>query len=84
MSGEKERGLADLDRQFEEDWKKPINRIGVATLLSAAALSFLPCIYLYIVYGVFPPLTVALKAWALIATIFGDFIVFVYNLHQTI
>ena len=73
MSGEREKGLDDLDRQFDQDWKKPINRIGVATLLSAAVLSFLPCIYLYIVYGVFPPLGVALKAWGLIAAIFGAF-----------
>jgi hypothetical protein len=56
-----------------DDWKRPIVKIGAVTLLLAAVLSFLPCLYLYVVHGVFPPLSVALKAWGLIAAIFGAF-----------
>ncbi len=65
--------LEATENQFDEYWKKPVVRIGMATLLLASALSFLPCVYLYLEFGVFPPLPTALKAWGLIAAIFGAF-----------
>lgn len=58
-------------KQFDKIWKVPVTRIGVATLLSAVVLSFFPVLYLYFAYGAFPPLDVALKAWGMIAAVFG-------------
>lgn len=57
--------------EFDSLWKGPVTKIGVATLLSAVVLSFLPVLYLYFRYGVFPPWSIALKSWGMIATIFG-------------
>lgn len=63
------------NKRFEELWFKPVIRVGMVTLLLAAALSFLPCIYLYIKYGAFPSPQDALKSWGMIAVIFGAFYV---------
>ena len=61
--------------EFEKIWKAPVVRIGVVTVLIPTFLCFLPNVYLYLQYGVFPPLSVALKAWGMIAAIFGAFYV---------
>lgn len=58
-------------REFDAIWKGPVNRIGVSTLLLAVVLSFTPILYLYFVHGVIPDLNTALKAWGMIASIFG-------------
>lgn len=61
-----------MDRkEFDQVWKKPVSRIGIVTLLSAVILSFFPVLYLYFRHGAFPPLDVALKAWGMIAAVFG-------------
>jgi len=60
-------------QEFREIWEKPVTRIGMATLLVTAVLSFLPSLYLYVVHGVWLPLPVALKAWGMIAALFGAF-----------
>ncbi|PIE54648.1 MAG: hypothetical protein CSA35_04555 [Dethiosulfovibrio peptidovorans] len=60
-------------QEFEHLWRGPAVRIGVSTVLISALLTFLPCLYLYIVHGVFPSTAVALKSWAMIASIFGAF-----------
>lgn len=60
-------------KEFNEIWMKPVIRVGMWTLLLAAVLSFLPNIYLYFAYGIFPPLSVALKSWGMIASLFGAF-----------
>ncbi len=57
--------------EFNKVWKKPVIKIGMATLLSSVIFSFFPVLFLYFRYGVFPPLDIALKAWGMIATIFG-------------
>lgn len=57
--------------EFERIWYSPIRKIGVPTLLVPAVLTFLPCLYLYMAYGVFPSLSVCLTSWGMIAAIFG-------------
>ncbi|AKL95728.1 hypothetical protein CACET_c22820 [Clostridium aceticum] len=61
------------NQDFDKIWKGPVIKIGMYTLLSAAVLSFLPVVYLYIVHGVIPPLSLALKSWGMIAALFGAF-----------
>lgn len=57
--------------EFNQIWKKPVSKIGIVTLLTAVIFSFFPVLLLYFRHGVFPPLNIALKAWGMIATIFG-------------
>lgn len=61
------------NKEFDEVWNKPVIRVGATTVLVAAALSFAPCLYLYLAYGVFPSLPLALKSWGMIAALFGAF-----------
>lgn len=61
--------------EFERLWNKPVIRIGSITVLLGAVFAFLPSVYLWLRYGVFPPLPMALKAWAMIAAAFGAFYV---------
>ncbi|QNB47976.1 hypothetical protein BR63_17945 [Thermanaerosceptrum fracticalcis] len=63
------------NQEFNKIWKQPVIKIGVFTLLLTAALSFLPVGYLYFVHGVIPDLALALKAWGMIAALFGAFYV---------
>jgi hypothetical protein len=58
---------------FEQLWNPRVIRIGSITVFLGAMLSFLPSLYLWMVYKVFPPLPMALKAWGLVATAFGAF-----------
>ena len=58
-------------KEFDIAWKLPVNKIGKLTLFVAIAFSFLPLLFLYFVYGVRPDFGTALKAWGMIATIFG-------------
>lgn len=60
-------------QEFEQMWNVPVIKIGRTTLLSAVVFSFFPVLYLYFAYGAFPPLDVALKAWGMIAAVFGAF-----------
>lgn len=59
------------DEEFQDVWTGPVVRTGMITLLLAAGLSFLPVIYLAIANGAFPSLNVALRAWGMIAALFG-------------
>lgn len=59
--------------EFDKIWKKPAVKIGVITIIVPMLMCFLPNVYLFLRFGAFPPLSVALKAWAMIATIFGAF-----------
>jgi hypothetical protein len=59
------------DKEFESLWTGPVVRTGMITLLLAAGLSFLPVLYLAIFYKTFPPLSIALKSWGMIAALFG-------------
>lgn len=58
---------------YELLWKKPVIKIGMITMLSAAVFSFIPLIYLYIVHGIMIDFPTALKAWGLIVAVFGAF-----------
>lgn len=60
-------------QEFERIWKKPVIRIGSITVLLGGLFAFLPSLYLWLRYGVFPPLPMALKAWGMIAAAFGAF-----------
>jgi hypothetical protein len=60
-------------REFQKLWKEPVVRLGVVTVLIPTALCFLPCIYLYVVNGVAPTFEEAMKAWGMVATVFGAF-----------
>ena len=59
--------------EFDNIWKKPVIKIGVVTVLIPTFMCFLPNLFLYIKFGVFPPVSVALKSWGMIAAIFGAF-----------
>jgi len=61
------------DKDFNKIWKAPVIKIGMITLLTAAVLSFLPVVYLYLKHGVIPPLSIMLKSWGMIAALFGAF-----------
>jgi len=61
------------NKKFDEIWYKPVIRVGMTTVLLAAALSFLPSLYLYVKYGAFPSFELAMKSWGMIAALFGAF-----------
>ena len=58
---------------MEKDWKSPVIKIGMITLLMASVLSFLPVLYLYFVHGIIPSVSLMLKSWGMIALLFGAF-----------
>lgn len=62
-----------MENNWEEMWVKPIKKVGMITLLVAAALTFTPLIYLYLTRGILPPLDAALRSWGLVAAAFGAF-----------
>lgn len=64
---------SNVSDQFTTDWVRPVNRIGIMTLIGAIAVSLLPNIFLYMQYGVFPPFSTALKAWSMILTAYVAF-----------
>lgn len=48
--------MMDVDPEvYENEFSKPIHKIGRATNLLAALLMFLPSLWLFLQYGVFPP-----------------------------
>jgi len=57
--------------EFDRLWKGSSMRIGVITILITTVLCFLPNLYLYINYGVFPSFTHAMTAWAMVVTVYG-------------
>lgn len=58
-------------KEFDRYWNVPVKRIGMITIGIAAMTTFLPCIYVMITQQVFPPISVVLKAWGMIATSFA-------------
>ncbi len=56
---------------YDAVFTKPIIKAGMWTLLLAVPLSFMPVIYLWLVYDAIPSLTVILTAWFMIASIYG-------------
>lgn len=56
---------------YEESFTRPIIKYGRITNLTGIALSFIPALVLYFVYGAFPGISNILTGWALIASIYG-------------
>jgi hypothetical protein len=57
--------------EHEQEWNRPVIRIGQVTLLVMIGLSFAPNAYLYLAYGVTPPNP--WTAWSTVAASFGAF-----------
>ena len=60
---------------FKRLWRDPVVRLGVITVAIPTIMCFLPNIYLYVVHGAAPSFEEAMKAWGMIAVIFGAFYV---------
>lgn len=63
----------DQGYSFNDQWTKPNIKIGRLTIIVAIICSFLPNIYLYIVHGAAPGFSVAMAAWAAIASAYAAF-----------
>lgn len=61
--------------EFNKLWKGPVIRTGIITVAIPMFMCFLPSLYLYVAHGVFPDFGTAMKAWGMIATIYGAFYV---------
>ena len=62
-----------IANEYEKAFTKPSIRVGTITVLLAMFASFLPNIYLFLAYGVWPDLSHMLNAWGSIAIAFGAF-----------
>lgn len=61
--------MTDVDPvEYEREFSRPVHKIGRITNLVAAALMFLPSIWLYLQYGVFPPTDAILVGMGLALT----------------
>jgi len=58
---------------FKRMWRDPVVRLGVITIAIPFVMCFFPNIYLYVVHGAVPSFEEAMKAWGMIAVIFGAF-----------
>lgn len=59
------------NKEFDISWKAPVNKIGRFTLLLAVVFSFFPLLFLYFTTGAHPDFSTALRAWGMIAAVFG-------------
>ncbi|MDR1377078.1 MAG: hypothetical protein LBJ22_06175 [Synergistaceae bacterium] len=59
--------------EFKKLWREPVVRLGMITVLVPMVLCFLPNVYLYVAYGAAPTFSEAMRAWGMIATIYGAF-----------
>ena len=59
--------------QYAKCFTKPSIKIGTITVILAMVGSFLPNIYLYFAYGIWPDASHTLSAWGSIAMAFGAF-----------
>ena len=62
-----------INKSYDENFTKPIIKIGRWTLLSAVVLCLLPSLYLAIRYGALPPIGAILTGWLLIASIYAPY-----------
>lgn len=63
----------NIAKEYSMSFTKPSMRIGAICVALAMVGSFLPNIYLFIAYGVWPDLSHMLSAWGSIAIAFGAF-----------
>ena len=69
-------GLQDIDPEvYEKEFSRPIHRVGRITCLLAALAMFLPSLWLYLQYGVFPPAKAILAGMALALTYAAPFFI---------
>ena len=59
--------------QFKEIWDPSVNRLGRMTIFPVILASFLPNVYLYVVYGFIPPIEIMVETWLNILVIFAAF-----------
>ncbi len=64
-----------MEDKYLQGFTKPIIKVGSATNLLAAALSFLPAIFIWIFYKELPSFSEIMKGWFLIASIYGVYYV---------
>jgi hypothetical protein len=57
----------NIDEAYEKEFLKPIISWGTKTCLTAVIMSFLPALYILIVYGVVPSISEIVKAFILVA-----------------
>lgn len=63
----------NMSVNYAKNFTKPSIKIGSITVLLAMVASFLPNIYLYLAYGIWPDMNHVLSAWGSIALAFGAF-----------
>lgn len=68
-----EQNTATLLQQHEKNFTKPSIRIGTITVLLAMVGSFLPNIYLYLAFGIWPGFENIMSSWGTVAIAFGAF-----------
>jgi hypothetical protein len=59
--------------EYKKLWREPAVRLGVITVLIPTVMCFLPNLYLYLVHGVAPSFDEAMRAWGMVAVLFGAF-----------
>lgn len=60
----------NLDKQYEQEFTKPIIKYGRLINLLSILLCFIPALTLWFVFGTKPPTADILKGWGLIASVF--------------
>lgn len=65
--------LTNVDQQYEQQFTKPIIKMGRILNFLGIVFSFLPALYISIRYDAFPGASNILKGWALIVAIFGSY-----------
>lgn len=65
------KGTSVNEARYAQDFTQPINRVGKATHFLAIFLSFLPAIWLWVYFGLFPGVGNILYGWFLCLATFG-------------
>lgn len=60
----------DIQKKYEDEFTRPIIKLGRITNLAAFFLCFIPAITIYFVWGAFPGIGNIFKGWVLIASIY--------------
>lgn len=56
-------------------WTTPVVRLGIMSVILPMLMCFLPSAYLYVFHGAIPTFDEAMRAWGMIAVIYGAFYV---------
>lgn len=63
----------DINKLYDENFTRPVIRIGRLSMLIATLVCFIPSIYLAVRYNALPPIKAILTGWLLIASIYGPY-----------